>query len=193
MTAVGDHIVTQLIELESACERGDLAETHRLLHCISLDEPRRNAMYACLLKASTNGHVDIVRRLLVEPDVDPTISCFMALRCAREHGHTEVAQVLMDDARFDARTFFNYELYSACWDGNETYVNQLLDSGDAEPSAHEYLIVRWAVRNGREALLRRLLGDARVDVTCARALVRLDAHHAQWTISAPMQALLDAA
>ena len=54
---------------------------------------------ATLWFASSDGNTDTVKRLLLDPNVDPTAEDNAAIRLACKNGHHEIVKALLEDSR----------------------------------------------------------------------------------------------
>jgi len=61
-----------------------------------------------LLSASANGHTEVVRLLLADPRVDPTVG-YSSLKVAQHHGHLEIVELLKADSRITSANMSQYQ------------------------------------------------------------------------------------
>lgn len=64
--------------------------------------------------ASTNGHIRLVKLLLKDSRVDPSVQNHRALVNACKHGHTEIVRLLINDHRSDKRVKRNLAIETTC-------------------------------------------------------------------------------
>jgi hypothetical protein len=118
--------------------------------------------------ASQNGHAEVVRLLLTDPRVDPSVRgneeiCHDALAKASQNGHVEVVRLLLTDPRVDPSALNNYAIRFASQNGHVEVVQLLLSDHRVDPSAHDNYAIRWTCYNGHAEVVRLLLSDPRVD------------------------------
>jgi len=78
------------------------------------------------IEACKNGHVDVVRVLLSNTQVDPSRYGNCAIRRASEHGHKEVVRLLLSDTRVDPSSWCNAAIRWAAYKGHLDVIRLLL-------------------------------------------------------------------
>jgi len=116
------------------------------------------------LVASQNGHTEVVRLLLANPDVDPAAKVNYAIRMASINGHTEVVRLLLADPRVDPAAVDNYAIRNASDKGHTEVIKLLLANPDVDPAddGNNYAI-RFASMKGHTEVVRLLLERTDVD------------------------------
>ncbi len=77
--------------------------------------------------AATRGHAQLVRVLLKDNRVDPSVQNHQALVNACNHGHAEVVRLLLNDNRSDRREKRNLAIEVTCCTNNATLFCMLLN------------------------------------------------------------------
>jgi hypothetical protein len=113
--------------------------------------------------ASHDGNVEVVKRLLNDPRVDPSDRYHEAIRCASINGHVEVVKLLLNDPRVDPSADNNAAIRLASNDGHVEVVKVLLNDPRVDPSDRDNEAVRWASKKGHVVVVKLLLNDPRVD------------------------------
>ncbi|KNC47162.1 ankyrin domain-containing protein [Thecamonas trahens ATCC 50062] len=96
-----DPNVDDLAPLSIAAERGHAPIVRMLLEHRPPVSVRADSDFA-LLSAAAAGHVDVIRLLLADARVDPSVRNDAALRRAMHNGHVAVVRELVADERVDA-------------------------------------------------------------------------------------------
>jgi ankyrin repeat protein len=127
-------------------------------------DPFDDASFA-LRVAFKNKHWPVVSLLLegmraVDSQVPDANGLFL-LAC--EHGHTEMAKSLLNDARVDPALFKSSALSAAARNGHADIVAMLLADARVDPTAQSNLALRSACRHGRTDVVRMLLADERIE------------------------------
>ena len=112
--------------------------------------------------ASSQGHVAIVRRLLLHPQVDPSALQQSSVRFAAANGHADVPRVLMADPRVDTTVRNDQALYWACMHGRVEALDVLLENPATNPSRVGNRALLVACEEGRTDVVERLLQDRRL-------------------------------
>ncbi len=79
---------------------------HIVLRLLELQPPIKVKNKA-IQKACRFGRCEILRYLLSDPEVDPTLDENLALYVAIENGHTHIVEILMEDDRIDCDRILN--------------------------------------------------------------------------------------
>jgi ankyrin repeat protein len=121
-----------------------------------------------LYEAIRHGNLDLVRRLLRDPRVDPTQHEQYALLYAIDHTpisaeRLEILQTLLDDPRVDPAAYDNKAIQQASIYGRAPSVALLLRDPRVDPSAKNQAPIRYASYHGKTEVVRLLLADPRVD------------------------------
>jgi len=118
--------------------------------------------------ASELGHVDILRLLLSEPDVDvnATIGYETALSNAVRNGHNEVVEILLKDERIQVNQNKGVALFTACESNKLDAVRLLLQHPDIDPNleydSNSPLMI--ACEKGYIEVVRLLFQSAKINV-----------------------------
>lgn len=114
-------------------------------------------------KAIYDENTQLIRRLLLNPDIDPAANNQYGFTYAYTYGKTDVVRILLADPRIDPSVNNQEALRSACTRGNTEIVRLLLAHPRVDPSADEQDAIRSAIKNGHTEIVRLLLADPRVD------------------------------
>ena len=107
----------------------------------------------------------IVKGLLKNPRVDPTVHNDYPIRRASRNGHLEVVRLLLADLRADPSANHNYAIQVASQYGHLEVVRLLLADSFVDPTDNNNYAIRWASRNGHTDIVNLLLQDPRVAST----------------------------
>ena len=136
-----------------------------------------------LIRAASSGQVGVVK-LLMSRGADPTKASWYgsALHCAAEAGQCESIKLLLDSGmNIDLRdNFGRTALHCASQERHMMATELLLDMG-ADPNARKdggIMLIHEAAAAGDERLMRRLLGDVRVDISATTAIKMRALHYA---------------
>lgn len=102
---------------------------------LALKRADTRALGSAIFLASENGHSEVVKLLLNDPRVDPSVSYNSAIRFASRNGHSEVVKLLLDDPRVDPSADDNEALRQASQNGHIEVVKLLLADSRVDPSA----------------------------------------------------------
>ncbi len=106
--------------------------------------------------ASSGGHAEVLRLLLLDKEVTPNANDHEALQMASFHGHGEIVQILLSDPRF-VHSANTTPFLVACKRGHSEIVLLLLDSVGADfTSAYDIAMVD-AVTRGHSEVVQILL------------------------------------
>jgi len=112
--------------------------------------------------ASILGKANIVRLLLQNERVVPSVYLNFGITLASEYGKTEVVRLFLQDQRVDPSTMDNQAIRWASKNGHTEVVRLLLQDERVDPSALNNVAIRWASQNGHTEIARILLQDERV-------------------------------
>jgi len=129
-------------------------------HLLTLVDPYDGM---ALRRAVYNGHEDVVRLLLQDSRVDPSLDDHYPIRRACQDGNADIVRLLLCDERVDPSAVSNHCLRHAVEGGHVEVVKMLLDHPKVDPADVNQEAFRRAAANGREEIVRLLLGDKRVD------------------------------
>lgn len=118
-----------------------------------------------LIFACWEGHVDLVRIMLKNKNVDPIYFDGKALIKACECGYTDIVKILLSDSRVDPCVFDNDAFVSACEYGRIDIVRMLLSDDRVDPACQSNLPIIYACKHGHVDIAKLLLSDVRVDPT----------------------------
>lgn len=82
----------------------------------------------CIRRACKFGHVEVLKKLLADPRVDPTVRNNRPLKLACKTGLVELVRLLVDDGRVNISSTKYEAFYLACLSGKIELVTFLLDS-----------------------------------------------------------------
>jgi ankyrin repeat protein len=111
------------------------------------------------------GHVDVVRVLLSDARIDPTVDENYAIRIAADRGHVDVVRVLLSDPRVDPAAEHNHAIGFAAFNGHCDVVRVLLSDSRIDPGADDNFAIRYAALSGHVDIVRILVSDSRADPT----------------------------
>ena len=119
-------------------------------------------------KASSEGHIELVKLLLQYEKVDPTADYNYAIRKASCRGFSEIVELLLQCEKVDPM-WGSADIKSAfsetLWRGNITIIKLLLNSGKVDPVADSNYAIREASRYGFTGIVKLLLQCDKVDPT----------------------------
>lgn len=124
-----------------------------------------------------NGHFEIFRLLLHNPDTDIAIEQRLVrgygyhyirtktktLSLASTLGHVDILQELLNDSRFDPCDQQNYVLIKTCELGQVQSLRVLLSDPRIDPSCNNNGAIVSASRHGKSHIVAELLKDSRVN------------------------------
>ena len=106
--------------------------------------------------ASMEGHIEVVRLLLQDPRVDPSVSNNEAILNAVSNGHTEIVRLLLQDPRVDPTDDNNWAIRDASELGHTEVVRLLLQDPRVDPSENNNYAIKAARTNGHEEIVQLL-------------------------------------
>jgi ankyrin repeat protein len=125
------------------------------VECSSLDFV---IVQSCLL-----GHSALVKLLLADKRIDPSVQNQSTLGWACESGHLEVVELLLADKRVDPSFDNNYPFRIASFNGHLEVVKLLLADKRVDPSAKGQAAICFACQHAHTEVVKLLLIDKRVD------------------------------
>jgi ankyrin repeat protein len=149
--------------LEQYCFAGDVNRVKAALDGPSFVAAPLPARF--LSAASLNGHVAIVKLLLLDPRVDPSAGKNAAIGFSSKYGHDSVVKLLLADPRVDPAADTNYAIRIACLKGHESVVKLLLADPRVDPATYNNVAIQDACLVGYGKVVKLLLADPRVDPT----------------------------
>ena len=148
------------MDITRACQIGDVDRVRELLQNGANPTENNNAPIAY---ASCNGHADIVKLLLQDGQVDPSVFYNAPIRNASYYGHPKIVEMLLQDRRVDPTDDDNYTIKYACLNRHIKVIELLLQDGRADPSVNDNSILRFASSFGHIKVVELLLRDGRVE------------------------------
>jgi ankyrin repeat protein len=136
-----------------------------------------------ICRSSENGRAGVVRLLLCDGSIDPSIFCNYAIAASSANGHIDVVRLLLADARVDPVAYGgqfhgpiqhgdwiehvvfhdNYAILKSSENGHAAVVQLLLKDGRVDPTTIHNAPLYAAMRSGNADVVRLLLADARVE------------------------------
>lgn len=115
------------------------------------------------------GFADVVRLLLTDDRVDPSIFYNEPVQLASEYGHADVVQILLEDSRVDPAYICNAALQYACENSHLDVIRILLADSRTDPSAQCYASIEkackaWQIGKGSRLIVQLLVYDHRIDI-----------------------------
>lgn len=120
-----------------------------------------------LVRACESGDLDTVKELL-KNGADPSCYNNYSIKIASCNGHTEIVELLLQDARVDPS---NESIIRACIAGNVDVVKLLLDDSRVNPAEPFNDLIERASMFGHADVLEVLFQDGRLSLT-ERAIER---------------------
>ncbi|KAJ3256459.1 hypothetical protein HK103_005457 [Boothiomyces macroporosus] len=110
--------------------------------------------------AASKGHYSLIQKLVpFKPDFSASN---YAIQLACEHGHLEIAKLLIEQCNSDPAENDNYPLIYASMNGH-FHVVEYLFTKNTDPSADQNAAIRYAAKNGHLNIVQLLLNDKRVN------------------------------
>ena len=111
------------------------------------------------------GHTEVVKLLLQDKRVDPSVGNNSVIRLASQNGHTDVVKLLLQDGRVDPSNNDNCAIIWASENGHINVVKLLSQDERVDPSDYNNKAIRISSANGHTDVVKLLLQDKRVDPT----------------------------
>lgn len=110
--------------------------------------------------AAKNNRVKIMKLLLDDTRLDPSIKKNEAIITAAENGYIEIVKELLKDTRVNPTDFNNASITRAARKGHLEVTKALMDK--VNPAYPKNRALRWAFENGHLNVVKQLLKDDRV-------------------------------
>ena len=112
--------------------------------------------------AVENNNAHVVRTLLKDPNIDPSIGNNKFIRNASTAGFWQVVEALLEDPRVDPTVVNNYSIRWAAREGHLKTVQLLLAHPKVDPTADYNRAIKLAAEHGHSQVVECLLQDDRV-------------------------------
>ena len=131
-----------------------------------------------ILTACDLGYDEIVKILLADRRIDPTIEEQRPLVVACTKGHTKVVELLLADSRVDPTINEQYAMDVVCELGHTEIVKLFLHDRRIDPTYDNFSALDRACADGHIAIVRLLLEDTRMKrenygPRCLRVRIRI--------------------
>ena len=113
--------------------------------------------------AINQGNIQLMRRLLLHPEVDPASNDQDGFKYAYAWGKNDIVRLLLADPRIDPSAENQDALRTTCSNGNTEIVRLLLADPRVDPSAEDQAAIETACARGNTEIVLLLLADPRVD------------------------------
>lgn len=156
-----------------------------LLGCVAASIPRLDVMHWLLslvwqgmeedlsrilihcFKRDFSTHIDVLRLLLADGRVDPSLDSNLALSFACRHGRHRGLALLLQDGRVDPGLDNSHSILTAILGGDDECLRLLLTDARADPAVNDNEALRQAYWRRDFRIFRLLLLDHRVDPTAS--------------------------
>lgn len=145
-------------ELDEAAGRGDLVKVNKLLQ---VADPRETNSRS-LLNAMHHKHYDVVKALLKDHRIDPTVNSNAVLILACNYGSLEIVEILLDGSLVNPAHNNNKALTTAVMSNKTDIVRKLLTT-NVNPAACANRVLRLARGHDNDDIVEMLLKDPRVE------------------------------
>jgi hypothetical protein len=128
--------------------------------------PQVNPTEGTFMNSASNGHVEVIKRLMQDPRCDTFVREGVGFICACESGQFPVVEAMLQDERTNPAAKDNEALRLASRNGRERVVKRLLKESRVDPTARKYSALRKAKalkRHRRTGIVMALLRDHRTD------------------------------
>jgi ankyrin repeat protein len=119
---------------------------------------------APIIIASEKGHLEIVKILLMNPNIDPSADDNLAIILASENGNTSVVKLLLTDKRVNPSACSDDAIIRAAGNGHVDIVKLLLQDKRVNPSAVNNQAIMSAYLNRHTNIVEILSHNSEVDV-----------------------------
>jgi len=113
--------------------------------------------------AALNNKLEVVQLLLADTRADPSMDDNKAITSLSNCNFLEVFSLLMSDNRVDPSARSSVSICNAATKGNTEIVKLLLSDKRVDPSTGTNYAIRYAALNGHTEVVELLLADPRVD------------------------------
>ena len=138
-------------------------DTNWKKYYINLNYLKDKNIHQVFSDSSKLGKTDMIRLLLNDNRIDPSVKNSLAIRWASKYGQDDVVKLLLSDGRIDPSAGDNYGVRWASGKGHTDIVGLLLNDNRTDPSARNNLAIRWASKYGHLEVVKLLLTDGRTD------------------------------
>ena len=139
-------------------KRKDIQKSNEILNKIWLEKEQEKQ----LILASIEGNIKIIKKILEDPRIDPSMHNNCALRMASENGHLEVVDRLLKDERVDPRSDSHYAIRYASKNGHVKVVDRLMKDSRTDAWEHNNDALNLAMKYNHNDVVNRLLKDPSV-------------------------------
>jgi ankyrin repeat protein len=119
--------------------------------------------YLAFRTACKKGHVEIVKLLLKEPDIDPSADYNYAIKWASSNNHVQVLRLLLNDGRANPGANMQLAIRLACKYSHIESVALLLQDSRVDASVEYNQCIREAAMKGRNEIVEQLLQNNEVN------------------------------
>jgi ankyrin repeat protein len=151
-----DDRVDPYMGLERSYFKGSIDVLEILLSDHLLNTTDKNRAIRYLARYSGNKALSILRTLLSDPNVDPSIDDNAAIKDAATDGNVGVVRLLLESSKVDPSAGDNHALKWAAYNGHTEVVRLLLESGQVDPTAGNNFALRMAQKKGYTDIVRLL-------------------------------------
>ncbi|KAI8902098.1 hypothetical protein BC833DRAFT_617067 [Globomyces pollinis-pini] len=116
-----------------------------------------------IVTSSCLGYDDILKILLIDGRIDPTVFGNFCIRQCSQQGFTSCVELLLGDGRVDPSDENNEAICQASRFGHDKVVELLLSHSSVNPAVSNNLPIRWASEKGHLNCISLLMKDNRVD------------------------------
>jgi len=114
--------------------------------------------------ATTNNYIELVKILLSDPRVDPSVYNNLNIRQSASYGHAEIVEMLLKHPVVDPSDLNNESIIVACESGSIETVKLLLKDSRVDSAALNNNALYLAGINRHTTIVDLLLHDNRIDV-----------------------------
>jgi ankyrin repeat protein len=107
--------------------------------------------------ACNSNDLLLVKKLLIDPEVDPASHDSLILRQTAEKGFNNIVKLLLEDGRVDPADDDSNSLHWAAENGHTDVIKLLLEDGRVDPFTMDSYALRWAALSGHIEVVVMLL------------------------------------